>query len=378
MVLAHAFCTLFHQEHAMKCRTIALSIMCCLGAVTNGLAAGSYTTERAQSNLPNQYKYLRPPHPVHPAHPAPPVKGPHKPPVKGETLAPVPTTYQNFNGELLNLYAWEGSYTTLLSRRSDLSPTVMSAILAATDKAYLYYRNATGYKPALEKTFNGKTTIADVPATCGAGCAYLGATGIEILNDYFDMLYNGVATNNTYDQVVFYEFGRNFWSLSNQLAYLPPDNPDAIITGFAVFMRYLSMDAAGVQGSDINGWTFPEFRARVEGMIDLYLGDPTQTWENTLRINSPQANNPSNLGGTDLFASFLFRLRRDYGGEVFIERLWHEAALRPAANTTQEAVDNFFLAASAAANRNLAELFTATWRWPISAGAQATASAYPK
>ena len=319
------------------------------------------------------------PHPIHPIQPTHPNKPnkPNKPPVKGGTLAPIPTTYQDFSGVLHNLYAWEGTYTTLLSRRNDLSPAVMATILNVTDRIYLFYQDSTGYTPQLAKHFNGKTTIADVPATCGAGCAYLGATGIELLSDYFDLLYNGVATNNVFDHVVFYEFGRNFWNLSPQLAYQAPDSPDAIITGFAVFMRYLALEATGVQGMDINGWTFADFRARVEAMIDLYLADPTQTWENTLRINTPQANNPSNLGATDLFASFLFRLRRDYGGDAFIERLWHEAAMRPAANTTQEAVDNFILAASAAANRNLPTLFTTTWRWPISQAAQDAAKAYP-
>jgi serralysin len=358
----------------MKHRKIALSIALLVGAGTFATAAEVYAR---QSTIPDQGRYMRPPHPVPPTPPDRPGKGPNKPPVKGETLVPMPTTYQDFDGALLNLYAWEGAYTALLSRRNDLSSAVMASILKVTDQTYQFYQTSTGYTPALEKVFNGKATIADVPTTCGAGCGYLGATGIELLNPYFDLLYNGVATNNTYDQVVFYEFGRNFWNLSSQLAYLPPDSPDAIVTGFAVFMRFLAMEATGVQGSDVNGWTFEEFRLRVEGMIDLYLADPTQTWENTLRINSPQANNPSGLGGTDLFASFLFRLRRDYGGDAFTGRLWHEAALRPAATTTQEAVDNFFLAASAAANRNLTMLFTTQWRWPISASAQAAASIYP-
>jgi hypothetical protein len=294
-----------------------------------------------------------------------------------KNLTPVPITYQDFSGATLNLYAWEGRYTAILTSRSDLSRTVMAAILKTADRIYTFYQTSTGFTPTLAKEVNGKLTIAEVPATCGAGCAYLGSTGIELQTIYFDKLYNDLAANRTYDHVIFYEFGRNFWNLSPQLAYQSPDSPDAIITGFAVFMQFQAMDATRVPISTFNGLSFTAFRELVVNMVDLYLADPTQTWDNTLRLNRPQANNPSNLNATDLFASFLLRLERDYGGDAFIRRLWAAAAQRPAANSTQDAVDNFFLAACAAANRNLSSLFTVSWRWPISATAQAEAARYP-
>lgn len=40
--------------------------------------------------------------------------------------------------------------------------------------------------------------------------SYLGATGIQVLSPYWNLLYTGVAERNEYDQVLFYEFGRNF------------------------------------------------------------------------------------------------------------------------------------------------------------------------
>lgn len=297
--------------------------------------------------------------------------------VSANKLTPVPVTYQDFAGATLQLYAWEGRYTAILTSRNDLSRSVMANILRTADRIYMFYQNATGYTPPLEKEYNGKLTIAEVPETCGAGCGYLGITGIELQTYYFEKLYNDVATNKTYDQPIFYEFGRNFWSLSPQLAYQSPDSPDAIITGFAVFMRFKAIEATKVPMSPYNGLPFKTFKQQVVNMIDLYLADPTQTWDNTLRLNRPQANNPYNLGATDLFASFLFRLERDYGGDAFIRRLWQAAAQRPAATSSQDAVDNFFLAACAAANRNLTTLFTIKWRWPISATAQAEAEHYP-
>ncbi len=292
-------------------------------------------------------------------------------------LAVVPFAYTSFNGSSLNLFAWEGKYTAVLSRSDALSVVDMARILDATDATYQYYQSATGYTPSPAKLYHGKLTLADVPATCGAGCGYLGATGIELQNTYFDILTNGVHTNSQFDQVCFYEFGRNFWHLGGQLEYPAPDNTSTITTGFAVFMRFMAMDAAAVAGGPYGAWTFADFRARVEAMIDLYLADGTQTWANTLKVGHAQANNPSGLGATDLFASFCFRLRRDQGGDAFIHKLWIEAAKRPSATTTQDAVDNFFLAACAAANKNLTTQFETTWRWPLSVSAKAVAGGFP-
>ena len=64
---------------------------------------------------------------------------------------------------------------------------------------------------------------------------------------------------------------------------------------------------------------------------------------------------------------------RDHGGLKFLAALWHEAAQRPPTTTTQDAVDNFILAASAAAHQNLTDQF-AQWRWPTSDAALAEAN----
>jgi hypothetical protein len=58
-------------------------------------------------------------------------------------------------------------------------------------------------------------------------------------------------------------------------------------------------------------------------------------------------------------------LRRDDGGETFLRNLWREAGLLLEARTTREASDNFVLAASKAAGRDLGGLFAGPWRWPV-------------
>jgi hypothetical protein len=104
-------------------------------------------------------------------------------------------------------------------------------------------------------------------------------------------------------------------------------------------------------------------------MSDRYEADPSWTLANSLLAGQAPAN-PIGLGSTDLFAAFMMELQRAYGPQDFVPRLWQAARARPAAQTTQDAVDNLVIAASVAARRNLAPLFTTRWRWTLSSAAR--------
>jgi len=130
-------------------------------------------------------------------------------------------------------------------------------------------------------------------------------------------------------------------------------------------LRFLALDAAGVKMGPFNGEPGSVFREHVQKMVDLYTADKSLNWGNTIKIGEAPKNS-FGLGSTDLFASFCFRLCRDNGGNNYAQKLWREVGQRPPATSTQEAVDNFILAASVAANKNLTSLFTERWRWPMS------------
>ena len=279
------------------------------------------------------------------------------------------TGYTSFDGKVLTLFAWEGQRVALLSARADLDKATMARWLDGLDKGYAFYAATAPRLPTEDRIVDGRLPFAQVPTTCGAGCGLLGATGIELLSSYFDTIYETLRTTGKFDQAPFYELGRNFWFYSPQLGYRSPDTPDAVVTGFAVFMRFEAMAAAGVPGADFNGRSFAQFQSEVEALIDQYLADPSKTWSNTIRVNQGL---PGPYGATDLFASFTMRLKRDYGGDAFVAALWKEAAKRPLATTTQDAVDNFILAASAAARKNLTGQFE-RWRWPVSDAARSEA-----
>jgi hypothetical protein len=139
-------------------------------------------------------------------------------------------------------------------------------------------------------------------------------------------------------------------------------------------MSYMARDATGINPAPFAGMTYPQLVAQLTGLIDVYLANPSLNWGNTLAIDKGVPGTNTNAAG--LFCSFLYRLRRDYGGEDFVRNIWKQAGLRPNAATTQDAVDNFFLASCAAANKNLTTLFQ-SWRFPLSEGAIAAASQYP-
>jgi hypothetical protein len=269
-----------------------------------------------------------------------------------------------------------GEHVAFLTMQDDLDPVVMNKLCTTFDKVYNFYTDATGTTPKPLKLHDGRLCIAEVQNTCGAGCGHIGATGIELMPQYFQVLYDGVKKRDEYDQVLPYEFGRNFWFYSKQLGYRDGDKDHAIVTGYAVFMRFASLDAAGVSLGPFRDRSGVDFRNQVVGLVDLYESDTSLTWENTIKVDQAPKN-PMGLNGTDLFAGFCFRLAKQHGGADFIKRLWKEVAKRPGATTTQQAVDNFVLAASKAAGQDLTDLFTTTWRWPVSDAARQEARGNP-
>ena len=274
-----------------------------------------------------------------------------------------PQTYTTFGGAVLNLYNYEGTNTMILANSNSLNTTAMNKWVTAMDGTYNFYYNCTGQYPNCYTNvtcFNGKSTVAKVPSTCGAACGYLGWTGIELQTAYFDDFYNDLLNYNQYSQEPFYEFGRNYWFYDNKLKYT---SNDPIVSGYAVFMRFMAMEHLGLQGANFGSWTFPQFQNNVKGLLTNYMSDSSLNWGNTLGIGQGVPN--SGLAATDLFASFCFYLKDTYGMN-WVQNVWKKAALRPNINTTQDAVDNFIIASSQAANVNLVSLFQ-YWKWTPSA-----------
>jgi hypothetical protein len=277
-------------------------------------------------------------------------------------LAPV--TYTSiYDGHTETLTPWEGPKVAVLVEPGvDRSSTVMTAMVCALNRAYAYYQRTVGRSPAPVKTLDGRDTVAEVSTTCGAGCTYIGATGTEIQTTSFDNLYDEIACCNLYDQVPFYEFGRSFWFWSDQLALQPPCT-DPVVTGFAVWMRFRSMSAAGVQGAPYpgpGGTPFTTFKARVKGLEKIYDDTPSDTFAGTLCADQ----SPGMYSGTDFYASIMMKLASLYGGQKFVSRFWQHATSMPAATSKPAAITNWLNDANYASCVDLTKVFYDRWGFP--------------
>jgi hypothetical protein len=296
---------------------------------------------------------------------------------------PVPVSYRPFyiddsshpyNGQPVQLYAWEGRNVAILSRRADLNPGTMELLVSAIDRGYDYYASATGRVPPRYIHYNQKLSIADVQTTCGAGCGYLGFTGIEAASLYFDDIYQE-ARLGRYGSFLFYELGRNFWFYDQEIAYKSPLLPWPVVTGYAVVNWWWSMEAAGVKMAGGCGRNHDAYLEYMAGQLDMYLANTANNWQNTLGSNIGAAPSGCAVDANVLFAAFMMRARRDYSDDAFPLRVWREVDARPNASTTQAAIDNLVMATSVAAGKNLVSVFEELWRWPLSEAIKAEALA---
>jgi hypothetical protein len=284
-----------------------------------------------------------------------------------------PFEYTEFGGSQEEVVPWVGTNVALLvpeSESSSLKPKVMSEVVNALDSAWAEYELVTGQSPTPYFTHDGRDSVAVVrkDSACAgdAACSYLGETGTEIFKPYFETLYDGVQQNNQYDQALFYEFGRNFWFYGNSLAGTESPGTtygSTVTTGFAVFMRFRSMDATGTPGGPFNGTPFPTFEAQDWSLVYDYDSDLSDTFANTLAVGQ----SPGPNGGTDFLASILNLLTR-YGGDCFLQHFLSDAASESAATSDDEAVTNFVNAATEAAGVNLGPFFYDYWGFPQSDG----------
>jgi hypothetical protein len=278
-------------------------------------------------------------------------------------------SYRAHDGHTEPLTPWLGGHVAVLVEGGAArKASVMTKLVSALDRAWSYYAASTGRVPGSNVyTLNGRDEIAEVSSvSCGvkaaAACTFVGANGTDIRARYFEYGYDEIANHDLYDQALFYELGRSFWFWNSQLAFHSPDE-DPVVTGFAVWMRFRSMAAAGVKGAPFNGTTpFPDFLSEVAGLTGRYEDDPSLTFAGTLaRDRSPDPNFGS---GTDFWASLMMQLAARHGGDTFVSRFWRAASREPAANSTLGAVTNWDRAASHAACADLSSVFYVRWGFP--------------
>jgi N-acetyl-beta-hexosaminidase len=272
-------------------------------------------------------------------------------------------------GLSLQLTPWIGTNVIFLTTDDTLDPRLMATWVSHLDAGWQLYADLTGRVPSPLRQFEGKVTIAAVPGydlTCGAGCGYIGATGIELAM-FYDRNYPELRTHpKAMPHYVFYEMGRNYYTFG--------DRHSCFITGFAVFMRYVCMDALGCEDTEaptrkvIEG-VEPLFSASGLTFLDLFTMS-TGVGEKVSRIKERSGKLIEPSDQPVCYASAMLRLRRENGGDGWVKRFFHELAACPTSNPgTQAGALNqswyWLLCSSVAAQKDLSPVFAGEWKLPI-------------
>lgn len=301
-------------------------------------------------------------------------------PATGSSFAPLmpgePVTYEPFyperwkeHGTSLQLVPWTGTNVVFLTTRTDFDPHVMGGFVRRLDAGWQLYAELTGRRPEPLKQIGDFPTIVAVPGfdyTCGYGCGYVGATGIEV-GAFYDHDYPLLEQDATaVPHYYFYEMGRNFYTFG--------DRHSLFTTGYAVFMRYVCLDTLGCPDPDA------ATRATIEAAIDGYQKSGLSFLEAFTTLGGMREKEPrlKDENGVPIqpsdqpviYASAMLRLHREWGGNEGLRRFYRHLAACPevapdAPQAGERQALNWLVAASAAAGRDLSTVFADQWRLPL-------------
>lgn len=266
------------------------------------------------------------------------------------------------------MYPWEGKNIVLLTTTNSFDQTTMTRFVATLDAGWELYGELLGQKPRMHRQYNGKSPIAAIPKsslTCGYGCGYVGATGIEATAFYRIDYPLAEADPEAFSHYYFYEMGRNY--------YVFGDRHSLFVTGYAVFMRYVCMETLGLEDTDVLT------RKTIKGCEAVYAASDVPFLSaftnlgagekgNRLKDQEGKAIRPSDQ--PVMYATAMLKLREDCGGNEWVKRYFRYLAKCPKVKVKNEADAlqqslNWLVSASAAAKKDLSPVFVERWRMPL-------------
>ncbi|MEO0477184.1 MAG: calcium-binding protein, partial [Planctomycetota bacterium] len=263
------------------------------------------------------------------------------------------------------LVPWEGEEVVFLTTSAEFDHAVIGRMLDKLDAGWLHFEKIVGKRPRPFKQLNKKPTIAAVPdgrLSCGAGCGYVGATGIEVAlfysRDYAILQKNPDAFLHYY----FYEMGRNYFVFG--------DRHSVFKTGFAVLMRYICMDAVDADDHEA------KLRKQIEN-AEAFYAKSDLTFLDAFTTHGTLSEKRSRLRGfrgpsdqNVMYTSVMLKLRSAYGGDDFLKAFYKQVLTCPRvrprdAESALQQTANWLVAASLAAGKDLTPYFVDRWRMPL-------------
>lgn len=257
---------------------------------------------------------------------------------------------------------WEGKHVAMITINDALDAEAMRKFVARLDGGWEIYQRFTGKNPRLFKHLNKKATICALPQnhlSCGYGCGYLGATGIEIIHFYDDHFPAFQKNHKSVPHAYYYEMGRNFYTYGHKHS--------VFTTGFAVFMRYVCIDE--LKGHDGDHRT----RDVINRAIDVYAQSDLKFLNTfTNAMGGHEKGDRLKITPSDqnvMYASAMLKLWKELGNdwlESFYQHLEKAPAI-PGQSKEGARVQclNWYLACSLAAKKDLANYFVDQWRFVL-------------
>lgn len=267
-----------------------------------------------------------------------------------------------------DMLAWEGKQVVFVTKRGNYQPEELTKFVGRLDHAWQKFSDLIGETPKPLKTFHDKPVICAIPKSnlsCGYGCGMVGATGIEASAFYSIDLPNFRKSPDSFQHYYFYEMGRNF--------YVFGDRHSSFRTGFAVFMRYVCMDGLGCKDLDI------KTRRTIERCEEEYAKSDVSFYDAFLRLDSDEKQHrlADRSGRTIvpsdqpvMYATAMLKLRRDYGGDAWVQRFYRallqsNSAVATDIESAKVQLLNWLVCASVAAQKDLTPVFADRWRMPL-------------
>ena len=282
-------------------------------------------------------------------------------PIDYSKLAFYPKRWKE-QGFSTDLVPWKGKQIAFLTVTKDHDQEVMGKFVANLDAGWELYADLTGKTPRPHRVVDGKAPIAALLGnglSCGYGCGYVGATGIEMTH-FYDGHYPALKKDpNDVPHAYFYEMGRNYFTFG--------DKHNCFTTGFAVFMRYVCVDSLKTVDRDKGT------RKVIDQAIEEYAKSDLpflRTFTNVDGLSEKQ--NRLKTSPTDqpvMYASAMLHLWKTLGDD-WLKKFYRQlATVEGASNRTKEGAQTqcvaWYLAASCAAQKDLSAIFVDKWRLQV-------------
>ena len=260
----------------------------------------------------------------------------------------------------------------------DRDQETMNKILGKLDRMFAAFIDATGTEPPIASPYEGRIRV-EASTDVGGGLAHHGRQGIAVGFGFFRGLYERtLAGRNDLDQVFFYEAARNFWTrdLNPRIDYHTADGTASWGWWTVGFNNAMACFLAPDIGVDLHYFGQNDEGFCIDNMLtkhNEYVSDPRWNWDNSWHRDLLPWRERTSVN--DLMSGTLIHMyRQDYGGIGFVRRLYDEIRARTpleSRSDTQGARDNFYIAASRAARRDLTRYFAEDLKWELSDAARA-------